>query len=132
MKVFSKSYLQNTKIYFTFDDSLIPDLSAFSKEELVHQLFAVAIERFGTFLQRQNKIWQTKNSQTIETTEEAEEIVIEIEEEIETEVTDLDLNVVVIETEVENQNVETKYDSVFSLISVERDQLKTMDMLEHH
>jgi ATP-dependent RNA helicase DeaD len=35
--VFEKLFTEHEDL-FTFDDSLIPDLSAFSKEELVHQL----------------------------------------------------------------------------------------------
>ena len=83
---------------------------------MVHQLLQLQLRDLALST-KTNKIWQTKNSQTIETTEEAEEIVTEIEEETETEVTDLDLNVVVIETEVENQNRNENM-TVFSLISV--------------
>ncbi len=47
--VFEKLFTEHEEL-FTFDDSLIPDLSAFSKEELVHQLLQLTAKRFSAFL----------------------------------------------------------------------------------
>lgn len=50
--VFEKLLTEHEDL-FEFDDSLIPDLSNFTKEELVHQLLTVSVERSCIVLQRQ-------------------------------------------------------------------------------
>lgn len=46
--VFEKLFTEHEEL-FTFDDSLIPDLSAFSKEELVHQLLQLQLRDLALF-----------------------------------------------------------------------------------
>lgn len=46
--VFEKLFTEHEDI-FTFDDSLIPDLSAFTKEELVHQLLQFQLKDLATY-----------------------------------------------------------------------------------
>ncbi len=108
--VFEKLFTEHEEL-FTFDDSLIPDLSAFSKEELVHQLLQLQLRDLALST-KTNKIWQTKNYLTTEMTEAGEEIVTVIEEEEETETEEIEAKDVRTETEeekeVENQNAETK------------------------
>ncbi|MCC2590734.1 DEAD/DEAH box helicase [Chryseobacterium sp. MFBS3-17] len=46
--VFEKLFTEHEEL-FTFDDALIPDLSAFSKEELVHQLLQLQLRDLALF-----------------------------------------------------------------------------------
>lgn len=48
--------------FFDFDDSLIPDLSAFSKEELVHQLLQFQLKDLALYYRDRNDMADTKFS----------------------------------------------------------------------
>lgn len=45
---------------FTFDDALIPDLSQFSKEELVHKLLQFQLKELGTYYKDRNDLVEAK------------------------------------------------------------------------
>jgi ATP-dependent RNA helicase DeaD len=59
--VFEKLLTEHEDL-FTFDDSLIPDLSAFSKEELVHQLLQLQLRDMALYYKDKNDLADQKFS----------------------------------------------------------------------
>ena len=59
--VFEKLLTEHEDI-FSFDDSLIPDLSSFSKEELVHQLLQLQLRDMALYYLNKNDIQEQKFS----------------------------------------------------------------------
>jgi ATP-dependent RNA helicase DeaD len=59
--VFEKLFTEHED-FFDFDDSLIPDLSNFTKEQLVHQLLQFQLKEMATYYQTRNDIAEQKFS----------------------------------------------------------------------
>ncbi len=59
--VFEKLFTEHED-FFDFDDSLIPDLSNFTKEQLVHQLLQFQLKEMATYYQMRNDIAEQKFS----------------------------------------------------------------------
>ena len=57
--VFEKLFTEHVE-FFTFDDSLIPDLSDFSKEELVHKLLQLQLRDLAMFYKDKNDLADQK------------------------------------------------------------------------
>lgn len=57
--VFEKLFTEHED-FFDFDDSLIPDLSAFTKEELVHQLLQFQLKDLGLYYKNNNDLASQK------------------------------------------------------------------------
>ena len=94
----------------------IPDLSAFSKEELVHQLLQLQLRDLALFYKDKQDL-ADQNYLMTEMTEAAEEIVTVIEEEEETETEEIEAKDVRTETEEEKRwktkTQKRKHDQIF-------------------
>lgn len=66
--VFEKLFTEHED-FFDFDDSLIPDLSAFSKEELVHQLLQFQLKDLALYYKNNNDLATQKLKKENETKE---------------------------------------------------------------
>ncbi|MGX9984829.1 DEAD/DEAH box helicase [Chryseobacterium sp. POL2] len=58
--VFEKLLTENSEDIFAFDDALIPDLSQFSKEELVHKLLQFQLKELALYYKDRNDLVEAK------------------------------------------------------------------------